>query len=247
MLRGVHGQSHFELEEFIDMKSFDDIQIEIWMGIALTKPTVDHGYFPYPETDIVSEANYNPEYKSLMQAYMEYVSLPINDPIRVAADSVAKTSGHSALSTFLKYAFAAHDLHSHYPLWDQGNDNTREFSKIAIYFPKLIQWIDKLIEDKIFSNIKRAFIIGIDCNGHAHKHRDPSRSTEFLHVRPNLDRPFWVYDDDTNQKYQINSRIGWWNDTDVHGGGPTMGPSYALRIDGEFTDEFRSLIKSKIL
>jgi hypothetical protein len=186
-----------------------------------------------------------------MEAYEEYVLLPKENPVKIAGEEINSTAGHNALVTFLKYAFAAHDLHSHYPLWDQGTPDGRELTDISKYFPTLIQWIDKLIEDNIFSNISRAFIIGIDCNGCAHEHRDPNsdpaRSPEFIHIRPNLDRPFYVHDVDTDQKHYINSQVGWWNDGDMHGGEPTMGPSYAIRIDGTFTEQFRSLIKSKIL
>lgn len=250
MLKCVYGRSHFELEKFIDMESFDKIQIDIWKGIALTKSKVTHGYFPFPIMDDISEMHYNSKYKSLMEAYIEYRSQSPDDPIRAVADELAETAGHNVLATFLKYAYDAHDLHSHYPLWDQGNTNNRKFSDIAEHFPTLIRWIDKLVEDKIFSKINRAFIIGIDCNGYAHEHfdppTDPDRSPEFIHVRPNLNRPFYIRDIDTDQKYYVNSRVGWWNDGDVHGGEPTMGPSYALRIDGIFHDEFRNLIKNII-
>ena len=44
------------------------------------------------------------------------------------------------------------------------------------------------------------------------------------------------------KKYYINSRVGWWNDRDIHGGDTSPAPSYAIRIDGIFTDEFRKQI-----
>ena len=45
-MNGVHGRTHFELEQFIDMKSFDNIQLDIWKGIASAKPLALHGYLP---------------------------------------------------------------------------------------------------------------------------------------------------------------------------------------------------------
>ena len=67
-------------------------------------------------------------------------------------------------------------------------------------------------------------------------------SPEFIHVRPTVDRPFYVYDTEQKKKHYIESRVGWWNDKDLHGGEVSPKPSYALRIDGIFTDEFRKKI-----
>ena len=48
-----------------------------------------------------------------------------------------------------------------------------------------------------------------------------------------------MWDPETKNKIYFNTRAAWWNDQDWHGGEQIMEQSYALRIDGKFTEEFR--------
>lgn len=252
---GLYGHTHFELEQFINMKSFDDIQVDIWKGIATAKSIAQHGYLPkyliYNPSELSGALNVEP----LMKSYQTYRSLPNNDPVRIAGEQINDTYGHNALTTFLKYAYGAHDSYTHYLFWDHYkgwrlNIDHRELSNVAQHFSSLIDWIDKLVTDGVFSNIGRAYLIAIESNGHSFEHRDPALdpdldpniSPEFIHIRPNVDRPFYVYDAEKKQKCYINSKVGWWNDRDIHGGDVSPKPSYAVRIDGIFTDEFRKQI-----
>lgn len=254
-MQGLYGFTHFELEEFVDLKFFDDIQIDIWKGIATAKPIAQHGYLPsyliYDPTELSSELSVEP----LMKSYQDYKTLPDNDPIKIVGEEINKEHGYNALTTFLKYAYGSHDLYYHYLFWDHykgwsPNLNHRQLTPIASHFPKLMEWFDKLISDGIFFNIGRAYLIAIESNGHSFEHRDPhldpdldSRlSPEFLHIRPTVERPFYVYDPDQKKKHYINSRVGWWNDRDLHGGEVSGKPSYAIRIDGIFTEDFRKKI-----
>lgn len=251
----VHGRTHFELAEYIDLESFDAIQLDIWKGIATAKPLARHGYLPPFLIYDPAELSFDMKFTPLMAAYQEYRALPDNDPIKIVGEELNSTYGYNALTTFLKYAYGAHDLYSHYLFWDhyegwRTNTDHRELTNIAQHFPTLITWLDKLVTDKVFANIGRAYLIAIESNGYSFEHRDPALDPdgdknafpEFIHVRPNLNRPFYVYDPETKQKHYVNSRVGWWNDKDVHGGDVTFEPSYALRIDGIFTDEFRKKI-----
>jgi hypothetical protein len=65
---------------------------------------------------------------------------------------------------------------------------------------------------------------------------------EFIHVRPNMDKPFYVWNSETDEKILTESRAIWFNDQDWHAGGRTHKQSYSLRIDGPFSDEFRERI-----
>lgn len=255
-MNGLYSKTHLELEEFVDMKMFDEIQLEILKGIAIAKPDADHGYLlPFAIYD-PNELSYHLSFKPLMTAYQEYMKLPDTDPIKITGNEISNQHGYNALSTFIKYSYEAHDLYSHYLFWDyyQGwrdASSNRELTKIAEHFPSLIQWIENLVSDGIFDKIGRAYLIAIDSNGYSFEHRDPPHDPdsplatfpEFIHVRPNLKRPFYVYDPDTKTKHYIKTRVGWWNDTDVHGGDVTLSPSYAVRIDGVFTDAFRNKIR----
>ena len=258
-MKGLNGLPLYELEEFINMESFYKLQIDIWKGIAVAKFKVKHGYLtPYLIYD-PDKLSSKLTVKPLMAAYQEYKDLPNTDPIKITGEEISKTHGHNALTTFLKYAYGAHDACAHYLFWDhyagwRSNTDHRKFTNIVEDFPTLISWIDTLITDRVFSNIGRAYLIAIESNGHSFEHCDPALDPdgcpdyypEFIHIRPNLNRPFYVYDIDEKKKYYLNSRVGWWNDKDMHGGEAVAEPSYAIRIDGIFTDEFRNKIKKNV-
>ena len=61
-------------------------------------------------------------------------------------------------------------------------------------------------------------------------------------IPTNTKKPFYVWDPDTKNKVYLNARAAWWNDQDWHGGDAIKEQSYAIRIDGKFTEEFRKLI-----
>lgn len=252
---GLYGRTHFELEQFIDIKSLDDLQVDIWKGIATARSAAQHGYLPKYLIYNPNELSCDLKVEPLMKSYQTYRSLSVDDPVKIAGEQINESYGHNAFTTFLKYAYGAHDSCSHYLFWDhykgwRQNLGHRELSTISQHFPSLIDWIDKLVTDGVFFNIGRAYLIAIDSNGHSFEHRDPALdpdldpniSPEFIHIRPNLDRLFYVYDAEKKKKYYINSRVGWWNDRDIHGGDTSPAPSYAIRIDGIFTDEFRKQI-----
>jgi hypothetical protein len=251
---GVYNRTHFELDEFVDLKSFDAIQVSIWKGIATAKSLANHGYLVSTSLFDKSDLSYEKPFISLIEAYREYLKLDDSDPIKVAGVEITKLYGNNELATFLKYAYKAHDLGSHYLLWDHFSNwrsfEHQELTLLANHFPELVSWINNLT---IFSKIGRAYIIAFDSNGCSHEHRDPvldpdldkDASPEFIHIRPNLKRPFYVYNPETKQKHYINSRVCWWNDKDLHGGDATIEPSYAVRLDGVFTDEFRTKLRTK--
>lgn len=252
---GLYGQSHLELEEFIDLTVFDNIQLDIWTGIATAKPIVNNGYLidqpVYKKEDLSKEQVYKP----LMTAYQEYRKLPDSDPLKIKGDEIENEYGYNALATFLKYAYGAHDHGSHYLFWDHSpgwrtRDISRNITEAVKHFPSLIAWIDDLISQDVFSKIGRAYLIAMDSNGYSPEHRDPPldpdldelTSPEFIHIRPNLKRPFYVYDTENKQKHYIQSRVAWWNDKDMHGGDLCIEPTYAIRLDGMFTDKFKRKI-----
>jgi hypothetical protein len=254
-MQGLYGRTHFELENFIDLKPFDEIQLDILKGIATAKPISQHGYLPdyliYDPNDLSSDLTVEP----LMNAYQKYKDLPDDDPIKSMGSEIKSEHGYNTLTTFLKYAYGAHDLYNHYLFWDyyKGWSNTpdqKNLTPLASHFPKLLEWLNKLVEDKVFFSIGRAYLIAIESNGHSFEHcdppldpdADPGVSPEFIHIRPTVERPFYVYNPAIKKKYYINSRVGWWNDRDIHGGEVSGKPSYAIRIDGIFADEFRKKI-----
>lgn len=254
-MQGLYGQTHFEFENHIDMAAFDAIQLDILKGIATAKPLSQHGYLPsyliYDPSDLSSELTVEP----LMKSYQIYKDLPENNPIKEIGSKIKEDYGHNGLTTFLKYVYGSHDLYYHYLFWDyykgwSSKPKEKKSTPIAAHFPKLMEWLEQLVDDAVFFNIGRVYLIAIESNGHSFEHKDPpldpdadpNISPEFIHIRPTTERPFYVYDTELKEKHYIKSRIGWWNDRDIHGGEVSGKPSYAIRIDGIFTDEFRKKI-----
>ena len=250
---GLYGNTHFELENLIDMTGFDAIQLEIWRAIAVTRPDVRQGIL-LVDDDIVSRKymSVSPEFAMLDDAYKNYLSLPETDPLKQTGTEIFKNYGYNAFSLFLKFAYGAHDPMCMYQLWDlypgwRTDSTKRKLTSIAPHFMSLINWIDGLVTANVFTKIGRAYLLTIDSNGYSMEHRDPSldpdmprdHTAEFIHVRPNTNRPFYVYDQDADVKHYIQSRVAWFNPNDTHGGGCVMEPSYAIRIDGIFSEEFK--------
>lgn len=251
---GVFGQTHIELDNLIDLKSFDDIQIDIWKGMALSKFLSMQGSLSNIILD--EDMSYKYYFKPLFKAYNEYQLLPLDDIVKVTGEELRQTNRNSFV-TFLKYAYGAHDLYTIYNFWNckpgwKNNPSACLPNEILNYFPSLIQWIENLITVNVFTHIGRAYIVALESGGISFEHRDnladpeSQSDTEFIHIRPNLKRPFYVYNPVTNEKHYVQSRIAWWNDKDVHGGDSVTEPSYAIRIDGVFTDEFRNSILNEI-
>jgi hypothetical protein len=80
-------------------------------------------------------------------------------------------------------------------------------------------------------------------------HTDPDDPTkdspdEFIWINFSPDRKkFYVLDDD-NQKIYVPGYINWFNTKNLHGGDTVEYSCYSLRIDGIFTEEFRSKYKT---
>jgi len=147
----------------------------------------------------------------------------------------------------------AYDPYTYYFLWEEGSwdDRTapRKLTEEAKYFPNVVKWVEQTITNGIFEHIGRVIFFVCDADGISWEHRDLSgeqgpkgyspHRNEFIHIRPNLERPFYLWDPETKNKHYINCRAAWWNDQDWHGGDRIMRQSYGLRIDGKFTEEFR--------
>ena len=77
-------------------------------------------------------------------------------------------------------------------------------------------------------------------------HRDHIE-TEVLHdfiwFRTNLEKPFYVLNHLTAEKRYVKSYSAWFDTVNqFHGADATDGPSFSIRVDGRFTDEFAAKI-----
>ena len=90
-------------------------------------------------------------------------------------------------------------------------------------------------------------IIMYDDSGRAvSAHRDhDSRDLchEFIWLRTNLDKPFYMLDPESGTKLYVRSHSAWFDTVNqFHGADSTGGLSFSIRVDGRFSDALRRLI-----
>ena len=66
---------------------------------------------------------------------------------------------------------------------------------------------------------------------------------EFVWFRTNLDKPFYVLNHETDEKLYVRSYSAWFDTVNqFHGSDAKEGISFSVRVDGNFTEEFRKNI-----
>lgn len=256
MIKGINGLPYFNMESYINMEEFDKLQPEIIRGFAEAREFAKEGTWMEPGFTF-NDMSYRVNWKPIYEAMKEFHNLPDDNPIKQGGIDLFKDfknyKQRNKFTRYLKMAMGAYDPYIYYFLWEEGSwdDRTapRKLTEEAVHFPNVVKWVEKMITDGIFEHIGRVIFFHCDHNGIPFEHRDldarhgidktfPHRN-EFIHIRPNTKKAFYLWDPENKNKTYLNTRAAWWNDQDWHGGETIMEQSYALRIDGKFTDEFR--------
>ncbi len=249
MFKGIKGKPYIDLSNLIDHKSFLDLHPEICRGFAIGKQDAAVGSLDVPDGFMNLEV-YGDSFYPLHKAYQKFLTLQDDDPIKVYGKGLSDAD----LANYLKFALKGYDLYSFHFLIDfkegwRTNNPLYGITPAAKYFPSVTKWLESLIDLNVFSHIGRAAFFIQEAGGISFEHKDPSVDpefpdvlSEFIHIRPNLNRPFYIRDKNTLEKFYINTCIGYWNDQDWHGGDTVLEPSYSFRVDGIFTDSFRKKI-----
>ena len=237
----IGNRLYIDLEKHIDISQLDSLHPEICRGIATARhlsvsglQTIHPGTInPHSQGNLV---------KPLYDVYSYWQSLPDTDPLKIAG----KDLNYNQLTDYLKFAFGGYDLYSLYKLLDVDFRNTG-IGEIQNHFPNLINWILSFETDGILRDIHSATLMSLEAGGLPWEHRDPEPEweghiAEFIHFKTDLDRPFYMIDPNTKNRVYINTRVAWWDETDWHGGEPINRPTYTLRINGSFTNEFKKKI-----
>jgi len=260
MLKGINNLPYFDLERYLDMKEFDSLQPEIIRGFSEARQYAKEGTWMTPGFTM-DDMSYKIYWKPIYKAIEEFLALPDNDPIKKGGIDLYKDFNNfetrNKFTRYVKMAMGAYDPYIYYFLWEEGNWNDRtaprKVTPESKYFPNVVKWVENLINKNIFDYIGRVIFFHCEAGGIPFEHRDldiknglnvvkPHRN-EFIHIRPNTKKPFYLWDPTNKNKIFINTRAAWWNDVDWHGGEPIMEQSYGLRIDGKFTESFRKELK----
>ena len=256
MIKGINNIPYFDMEKYLDMDAFTSMQPEIIRGFAEAREFAKEGTWMKPGFTF-DNMSYKINWKPIYQAMEEFMALPKDDPIYLGGIDMFKDFNNykqrNKFTRYLKMAMGAYDPYIYYFLWEEGSwdDRTapRKLTEEAAYFPNVVKWVEQLITDGVFEHIGRVIFFHCDHDGIPFEHRDldakngvnitfPHRN-EFIHVRPNTKKAFYLWDPESKNKTYLNTRAAWWNDQDWHGGEKIMEQSYSLRIDGKFTEEFR--------
>jgi len=259
MIKGIGGIPYINMEEHLDMASFDKLQPEIYRGFADAREYAKEGTWMKPGFSF-DKASYKINWKPIYKAIEEFLALPDDDPIKLGGIDLYRDFNdfrvRNRFTRYVKMAMGAYDPYIYYFLSDQGNWNDRTSIRPptaeAAFFPGLVQWVEDLKTSGVFEYIGRVILFHVESDGVPFEHRDldakngvfdndlysPHRN-EFIHLRPNTKKSFYLWDPDTQNKIHLNTKAAWWNDQDWHGGDAIKEQSYSLRIDGKFTEEFR--------
>lgn len=259
MIKGINGNSYIDMSQYIDMKKFEDMQPEILKGFAEARMYAKEGTWMRPGFEF-KDMSYRHNWKPVYEAMDEFMALPEDSAIKQVGLELYKDfknyQSRNKFTRYLKMAMGSYDPYIYYFLWEEGNwdqrPSERQLTDEAKFFPNVVEWVLKMKEDKIFEHIGRVIFFHCEAGGVPFEHRDlgghngvwesnkyePHRN-EFIHIRPNTKKAFYIWDPETKDKTYLNTRAAWWNDQDWHGGETIMEQSYSLRIDGRFTEEFR--------
>jgi len=255
-IRGINNRPYYDMEQYIDMVEFERLQPEILKGFALAREFAKEGTWMAPGFTF-ENMSYRHNWKPIYEAMQEFLALPIDDPIKQAGATLMPKDfknfkERNIFTRYLKMAMGAYDPYIYYYLWEEGSwdDRTapRTLTPEADYFPNVVKWVESLV-GIVFEDIGRVIFFHCEADGIPFEHRDldvktglnveyPHRN-EFIHIRPNTKKAFYLWDPENKDKTFLNTRAAWWNDQDWHGGERIMEQSYGLRIDGKFTEEFR--------
>ena len=252
MIRGISGKPYINLDEHIDLTGFTSLHYTICKGLVLSEHkkegnAVQPGGF---------DNAYKLDFKPIFQALDEYHNLPEDHEIRIIGREMGEYQNRDKFFLFLKLSMGAYDPYQFIFLktedggWESRFDE-KQWTPDVQYFPELKLWLESLVTTKVFKHLGRIIFFKAEHDCYMPLHRDliypeendySNHRHEFIHIRPNLDKPFYIWDREQDIKLIVDSHATFFNDQDWHAGGRTNKQTYSLRIDGSFTDEFREKI-----
>ncbi|MGZ8285541.1 MAG: hypothetical protein ACXW27_14560 [Allosphingosinicella sp.] len=115
-------------------------------------------------------------------------------------------------------------------------------SEEAVEFSELMDFLATLP----FAATGRMIVIYDDSGREVPAHRDHDSQDlchEFIWLRTNFGKPFYMLDPGTGEKLYVASHSAWFDTVNqYHGADASGGLSFSIRVDGRFSDSFRSLI-----
>jgi hypothetical protein len=248
MIRGINSQPYINLDSYIDLEGFKKLHYKICKGLVLAQYKKE-GNMVKPGG---CKAGMEQGIKPLFQALEEYHALPEDHDLRVLGREIGEYSNRDQFMLFLKLSMGAYDPYQFVFLktedggWESRFDE-KAWTPDATLFPELKIWLESLV-GTVFEHLGRIIFFKAEHDCLMPLHRDlilPNEHDyfdhrhEFIHLRTSLDKPFYIWDPETDTKILTESHATFFNDQDWHAGGRTNKQTYSLRVDGPFTEDFR--------
>lgn len=260
MIRGFENKPYIDLDPFLDIKGFKNLHPEICRGMALAREYAKEGTWMKPGFNF-DDMSYIANWKPIYQAFEEWQALPADNPLKIEGLKIFPQDfkdykQRNIFVRFLTSAIGAHDPYIYYVLREEGTsmkdrgEHERQPTEESKFFPGVVNWVDSLKEQGIVEHIGRVIFFVSNGSSKPFEHRDLDADTndytdhniEFIHIRPNTKRGFYIWDPEHKRKHYVNSYACFFNDQDWHGGEFSMEQEYGLRIDCKFTQQFRERI-----
>lgn len=129
--------------------------------------------------------------------------------------------------------------------WSSKSDPSgKRFTRHAeALLPRTVAYVRALP----FKHVGRCNIMGLEANDHGTLHRDgdpvsQGAPDEFISLSPAAGKRLFLWDPERATETAVEGRAYWFNDHDHHGVHADPFFRYSIRVDGEFTDEFRDAL-----
>jgi len=204
--------------------------------------------------DVQSNIHY-PSYKSFdefidiehLRSLNHYISNKIKRRIQQSSDSYFLNEHR--LDESSPYAPGAREIWlsrtragTPYNYLDLDRPELWEPTPDAAEFTLLMEFVSKLP----FKATGRILIIYDEGGREVPAHRDHERvdiCNEFIWLRTNLNKPFYLLNERTGNKAYVKSYSAWFDTVNqFHGCDAANGLNFSIRVDGVFTEKFRSRI-----
>ena len=235
-LKGVNGLPYYNLDQFLDIDSFNNLFDELAVGIS--KSWVDKGVVSCG----VRETETQLELCSVLNSPQKYLNshqLKILDKL----DNLHQKAWYCSLILPIHHPYSLVFLRRERDFWKKQYSDFCDWTENAQYFPETIEFIKRLP----FQEFGRIVLFITEPNEETLIHYDggsadslKNANTEMIYFRPGSNKKkIFIWDDSAKKEYLINSTASFWNDLDYHGVHASNGKTFSLRIDGVFTNSFR--------
>lgn len=239
-MNGIGGKPFIDCEQFLDIKTLEDLNLSICTGIAVSD---------------IKAGVYGPGVENTERYgnFMKMKNQMLSDQTEIGQRWKRMT--HNQQNIFAKLYFHLYNPSTVCYLREpvkgadpilaymkKGSEDSYEWTNNIKNFPELKTWLDSLI-GTVFEQYGRIlfFIHEHDCGLLLHKDgmKYVPHKSEFLWINPTGLKKFYIYDEHAGIKHDVHPKAVFFNDLDMHGGEPTSQMTWSLRIDGVYTQKFR--------